>query len=123
MNRVEQIAMVCHEANRAWCAARGDYSQPSWSQAPEWQRASAIAGVMAALDGATPEQSHSVWLEVKRDAGWVYGPVKDPYADPPTHPCMVPYEDLPPEQRVKDHLFVAIVRALDGPAAPDAATG
>lgn len=28
-----------------------------------------------------------------------------------THPCMVPYDQLPQEQRVKDHLFGAAVRA------------
>lgn len=29
-----------------------------------------------------------------------------------THPCLVEYENLPPEQRAKDHLFKAIVDAL-----------
>ena len=28
------IAMICHEANRAYCAANGDESQPSWNEAP-----------------------------------------------------------------------------------------
>jgi hypothetical protein len=48
-------------------------------------------------------------------AGWHYGEVKD--AEAKTHPCMVAYEELPFEQRVKDHVFRAIVSALkdDGP--------
>jgi hypothetical protein len=33
----------------------------------------------------------------------------------------VPYHELPPEQKVKDHLFVAVVTALAG-GLPDGAT-
>lgn len=40
----------------------------------------------------------------------VYGEVKDGEAK--THPCLVPYEQLPPAQRLKDDLFAAIVRTL-----------
>jgi len=108
----ETIARVCHEANRAWCAEHGDQSQPPWDAAPEWQRTSAIAGVEHALanpDG-TPRDSHESWLKHKDADGWTYGPVKDPEAK--THPCMLPYDELPPEQRAKDALFTAIVRAL-----------
>lgn len=108
--RIERIARVCHEANRAWCTANGDTSQPTWDAAPDWQRESALSGVQGALAGNTPEQSHESWLAEKTRTGWRYGPVKDPVAK--THPCMVPYQQLSPEQQAKDHLFTAIVRAL-----------
>lgn len=105
--RLENIARVCHEANRAYCLSLGDTSQPSWDDAPEWQRTSAMLG--AAL-GTWPRQSHEKWLEVKRADGWTYGPIKDPVAK--THPCMVPYDELPREQQKKDELFCAIVKVL-----------
>jgi len=106
-----QIARVCHEVNRAYCRAIGDDSQPPWEQASDWQRSSCEIGVKEHLDvGLTPEQSHEIWMEDKRRAGWVYGPVKDP--DRKEHPCIVPYAQLPQEQQVKDHLFAAVVRAL-----------
>jgi len=41
----ETIAVVCHEANRAYCSRIGDDSQPPWCDAPEWQKMSAITGV------------------------------------------------------------------------------
>lgn len=109
---VETIARVCHEANRAWCIAHGDESQPAWDDAPDWQRTSAIAGVEHAIANpdVTPRGSHESWLKHKDAGGWAYGPVKDPEAK--THPCMVPYDELPPGQRAKDALFTAIVRAL-----------
>jgi hypothetical protein len=111
--RIEAIARVCHEANRAWCEANGDDSQTGWADAGDWQREAAITGVQVALKGATAEEQHDAWCREKAAAGWVYGPVKDP--ERKSHPCLVPYDQLPETQRAKDALFVAIVRAL-GPS-------
>lgn len=107
-----KIARVCHEVNRAYCAGLGDHSLPAWEVAPGWQVESVISGVLLALDypNTTPEDSHNSWLGVKRQAGWKYGPIKDP--EKKEHPCFVPYSELPPEQRMKDHLFLAVVRAM-----------
>lgn len=109
---VEAIAMVCHEANRAYCRALGDESQPAWENAPDWARESAINGVQFHLDNplSSPIDSHENWMREKVEAGWVYGEVKDPEAK--THPCLLPYHALPEEQRLKDSLFIAVVRAL-----------
>ena len=108
--RLEACAHAAHEANRAYCIAIGDVSQVAWEHAPAWQRTSAINGVKGALAGNTPEQSHEGWLTEKRATGWKYGPVKDP--DKKEHPCFVPYAELPPGQRAKDHVFIAVVNAM-----------
>lgn len=109
---VEAIARACHEANRAICETYGDQSQKPWGAAEGWQRDSAIKGVRFALDNPTapPSAQHDAWTADKIADGWVYGAVKD--ADAKTHPCLVSYDDLPPEQRVKDGVFKAIVNAL-----------
>lgn len=107
---VEACARAAHEANRAYCIALGDASQPPWESAPEWQRTSARNGVAGALRGATPEQSHESWLAEKRATGWKYGPVKDP--EKREHPCFVPYNDLPPAQRAKDAIFTTVARVV-----------
>lgn len=106
------IAKVCHEVNRAYCASIGDNSQPAWADAPEWQQTSAINGVQFSIANpdAPPSASHDSWSAEKVAAGWVFGPVKDPEAK--QHPCLVPYDELPLEQRTKDYLFQAVVRAL-----------
>ena len=108
----EEIARVCHEVNRAYCASIGDHSQPAWADAPGWARQSAVTGVefTIAHPDAKPSDSHDSWLAEKRRDGWKYGTVKDP--DKKEHPCFVPYDDLPVEQRTKDYLFQAVVRAL-----------
>lgn len=106
-----QVAMLCHEVNRAYCAATGDTSQVAWAEAPDWQKESAMAGVKQILENpeTTPEQSHEGWMTLKRAEGWTWGPKKD--AEKKEHPCFMTYENLPMEQRVKDHLFGATVRA------------
>jgi len=106
------IAMVCHAANRAWCQANGDDSQKSWDAAEDWQRASAIAGVMFRIDNPSSgdDAQHNAWMADKVQDGWVYGDVKD--GDKKTHPCLVPFNQLPEFQKKKDALFCATVDAL-----------
>jgi hypothetical protein len=115
-----QIAQVAHEVNRAYCASIGDDSQPAWADAPDWQRASALAGVDMHLANpdATPEQSHESWLAVKLADGWTYGEVKN--AELKQHPCFMPYADLPAAQKSKDYLFRAVVHAMAGMQPPEA---
>jgi len=109
--RVEAIARVVHEANRAIQIETDDPTiSPHWDLAPRWQQESAIEGVQHAVNGASAEELHEKWCESKRAKGWVWGPLKD--ADAKTHPCLVAYADLPAVQIVKDVLFAAIVGTL-----------
>lgn len=110
---LERMARVCHEINRAYALATGEDPAvvfASWLEAPEEIRESARVGVRAALEGATPEQLHESWCMTKYADGWVYGSVKDLAVK--THPCLMPYADLPAAQQVKDALFQAVVKAL-----------
>jgi hypothetical protein len=104
----EQVAEICHEANRAYCKTMGDLSQKPWDESPDWQRNSAIEGVRYRWRNrdASAESMHESWRALKLRDGWKYGAIKDP--EKKEHPCMVPYAELPPEQRRKDHLFAAI---------------
>jgi hypothetical protein len=109
--KLDSIARVAHEVNRSYCQALGDNSQPAWEDAPAWQRESARMGVDLHVSGDFgPEASHISWMKQKVEDGWVYGPQKDPEAK--THPCIVPFDQLAPEQQAKDHLFRGVVHAL-----------
>lgn len=104
-------AMVAHEVNRAYCEHLGDDSQLPWADAPRWAKESALAGVHGHAEvDLTPEESHALWCNHKKTDGWVYGETKDAVAK--THPCLVPYSDLPQEQQLKDKLFRAVVKAV-----------
>lgn len=112
MMNFEEAARLAHEVNRAYCKAIGDDSQVSWEDAPQWQKQSAINGVMFhwRTPDATPEDSHEKWMEEKIKDGWVYGLYKDPSNK--KHPCIIPYDQLPLEQRVKDYLFKAVCNSV-----------
>lgn len=114
LNRVMLVAIasICHEANRAFCKTLGDNSQPSWEDAPQWQKDSAIKGVElhAASEYSSASDSHESWYQEKEEQGWKYGPVKD--VEKKEHPCFVYHHELPPEQQAKDFIFRNIVHAI-----------
>jgi hypothetical protein len=107
----EQVARVCHAAAREMQSIHNDPmpSQP-WDCEPAELRESVIEGVRSVRSGITPREHHQNWVTFKREHGWVYGPEKDPEAK--THPCLVPYDELPAAERDKDQLFLLIVTAL-----------
>lgn len=43
---------------------------------------------------------HEVWAQNRLREGWTYGPVRDDIAK--THPCLVPYEELPESEKDYD---------------------
>lgn len=110
----EQVASVVHAANCAIQALDGDECpSPPWESLDPQTRALTVRGVRLARLGMTPERLHEAWCDGKRAQGWVHGESKDPVAR--THPCMIPYADLPEHQRAKDRLLSVITRELAGP--------
>ncbi len=122
------IAIVCHEANRALqvlrkskCPSNGIKVSDHWeapyttpyTDALNDQIESSVNGVYFAVSGLTPEELHVKWCEEKTERGWVYGPEKD--FDKKTHPCLVPYSELHREDLRKDELFAAIVDVMTRP--------
>lgn len=109
---VYAVAKICHQANKALCENIGDNSQVDWEKAPGWQKASAENGVNFCMHNpnAPASANHESWLKEKTDNGWVYGEIKD--AEKKTHPCCVPYDQLPDNQKSKDALFKSIVDGL-----------
>lgn len=106
------IAMICHSINAAYCQSLGDDSQVAWDDTPETHKQSLIAGVEMHLANpqATPEQSHESWYQQKEAEGWTYGEFKD--LEKKEHPCFLPYEELPLEQKAKDYLFRSTVHLM-----------
>lgn len=55
------------------------------------------------LDGlreAIAENTHEVWSAGRIKDGWTYGPERDDKLK--THPCLIPYSDLPDSEKQYD---------------------
>lgn len=46
------------------------------------------------------ENFHEVWAETRINQGWTYGEQRND--EQKTHPCLVPYKDLPEEEKEYD---------------------
>lgn len=107
-----EIASVLHAVNKAYCESLGDYTQPDWEKAPEWQRRSSLETVelFRTFPNAGPEATHEDWMAKKHADGWRWGDTKDEQAK--THPCLVPFYQLSREQKSKDYIMRAVVLSL-----------
>ena len=55
----------------------------------------------------TPKESHDIWMKSYLEMGWRYGRTRDP--EKKLHPDLVPYYELPKDERDKDAIFLASV--------------
>ncbi len=54
--------------------------------------------------------AHEVWAKKRLEDGWQYGPSRNDEAK--THPCLVPYDQLPESEKDYDRIMVEqVVRA------------
>lgn len=111
--KIEAIAKICHEANKAYCESLGDTSQKSWEEADDWQRQSSIDGVRFRLSHpeAPVSAQHDAWMGEKIATGWIWGPAKN--AEVKTHPSLKPFNELSVEEQAKDILFTNIVKSFN----------
>lgn len=110
---INQVAQICHEANRALQIVQADPTipiSPLWEDLDEETKKSAESGVLGVVQRNTPEQSHENWCAFKIAHGWKLGPVKN--EETKEHPLLVPYAELPESQKLKDALFVSIVTTV-----------
>lgn len=108
---LEEIARVCHEANRAMQHNLNDPcpSRP-WDQESDFLKENTINGVRLIRLGYSKEEMHEEWCDRMKEGGWIWGPVKDTPGK--EHPCLVSYRDLPSTQRHKTEVIRAIVVTL-----------
>ena len=111
-HEIENIAIVAHEANRAWCKLHHDDSQVSWNLAEDWQKQSSIKDVLFVSNNLNVKSSaiHDNWMKDKISDGWAYGAVKSSINK--THPCIIPFEKLSKFNQQKDALFISIVKSF-----------
>ncbi len=92
---VDRIAHVAYEAVRTYALTIGDQSQKPWHEAG-LDRQTALRSVEFALRNPASGDSDQ----------------PPPPEDAKPHQCRIPWSGVPVEQRTKEHLFRAVVRAF-----------
>lgn len=64
-----------------------------------------IPGELRPLLEKLAANAHEVWSQARMAQGWTWGPERDDAAK--RHPCLVPYDELPEEEKVHDRNAVA----------------
>jgi hypothetical protein len=109
----EQIAKICHEAVAAYSKSLGDSKAiPSWDKATEEEKEAVTKSVILHIGSvdAYPAENHNAWVKERVDSGWVFGEVEDEKKK--THPFILPFDQLPIEQQIKEHLLRGIVQSM-----------
>ena len=66
---------------------------------------------LIALRERLAEHLHDIWALGRMKEGWIHGPQRDDNAK--THPCLVPYADLPESEKEYDRAAaLATLRAI-----------
>lgn len=110
ISHLESTAIVLHNSIRLLqLALKNDVVAEKWENATPDQRSSSRRAVVWRLQNpnAQPNEQHDQWMRDRIANGWVYGEVKD--TERKTHPCLVPYDELPEGERLKDELVGVIV--------------
>lgn len=112
--KLQQIAKVCHAAVQAFSETMGEYI-PSWSQLDATGKMDRIQGVKWRTENLhlSPRKVHEAWRKEMMDNGWKYGPKTN--SAKKLHSGLVEYDELSPEQQLKDRLYGAIVESLTQP--------
>jgi len=110
LSREHSIGILAHEVNRLYCALIGDKPMPTWDDLPKSIQEGMVRGVTIHMEHVDKDPSffHDEWMKERLADGWTYGAEKD--LEKKTHPCLLPYENLPESQRAKDVIFSSSVR-------------
>jgi hypothetical protein len=108
-----QIAEIAHAANFAYSKTSVSQIHPEkWPQVSVQAREGMKKAVLHVLThpDVTAEEQHAFWMADKLEAGWIQSGILDRSVR--GHPNLKPFDELPVWEQLKDHLFLAIVKAL-----------
>lgn len=107
---LHKICEDTHEVIRTYSRTHNEYTALPWKQVDLNDKLSLLKDVIEVMNNPekTPREAHETWMNNKLADGWVFGREKSVKGK--THPCLVPYDELPEYQRFKDDLFLQCIR-------------
>lgn len=114
MDNLKEVAKIIYEATRLEAQWSRRKIVPEKfekrSKAFQEQFISIIKKYLYLSELPTPEEAHNSWMRSYKKMGWKYGKERDPKKK--LHPDMIPFCDLPQDERDKDAIFLTIVWAI-----------
>jgi hypothetical protein len=117
---LNKLAAACYTASQAMIWLGFNQLELDWSELPDWKRYTIMHTIAfwdeLELDNLTVEKvwaaSHLAWCNLMRREHWVFGLIEDEHSQPPTHPDLVPYDQLPEIRRKSDEAMLFAYTAL-----------
>lgn len=113
MFTIREIAYLLHTITSVFDRPDGSVVM-TWAELPEEKKVLAQTAVLViwmrltAGEDLTPQEAHRIWMIGKLNNGWTHG--KEFCDEKKTHPCIVPFEELPPIERLKDELWITLIK-------------
>ncbi len=98
-----QIAEIIHSVSSL--IPRPDGSEVgSWQDLPDTFKKNAENAVIQIMNSSShsPEDLHNLWMKPLVNGGWSQGPYD---RENKTHPCLIPFEELPESEVLKDEIW------------------
>lgn len=96
----EDLARICHEAHLALrIGLNASADDMHFDALPQWRKDMVTRQVRLFREGKGPREVHQAWIETMTAQGWRYGTSRNLIQK--THPDMVPYDQLPVEEKAK----------------------
>jgi hypothetical protein len=111
--KILRLTQIVYEVNRTIRMCNGQAPIPAFEDAGQAKADSLLKAIIDVwsnchyscdIDG---EKQHNNWVYAKLKEGWTYGPVED--FNKKQHPNLVPFEQLPWSEKIKDALFLSVV--------------
>jgi RyR domain len=109
---IEQISKFAYSVLSAYSESIGEKQKSDWKDLHSEKKQTFRRGVDAHMSNPdiSEEQAHDLWIDEKLTQGWKWGMEKDEKKK--EHPNMVPYNELPENQKAKSTIFKSIVNNL-----------
>lgn len=111
MKKIEYISKLIYEATRI---------EAGWSKRTiipeEWEKRDVkfrkqfvkiIDTYLSLKKLPTPSEAHNSWMQSYFEMGWKYGKIRD--VNKKIHPDLLPFEELPKDEKDKDAIFLVFV--------------
>jgi hypothetical protein len=112
----EVITKFIYEAARkeAEWSERSIVPEPWYDRDEKFQKQmiDVVQKYIKSTEMPTPEEVHNSWMKAYLDMGWKYGEVRD--TEKKTHPDLLPFDQLPKDERDKDAIFLSLVWLAGG---------